>query len=176
MTDHSQRPVHLKNGDCMLNICMICAGNICRSPMAEAILRNECQKRGFAWTVSSAGTGSWHQGKNADSRTREVLKAHDIDLVGHQAKQFHRSYFDKFDVILAMDRQNLRDISKLAATSAQRAKLGLYLEFGTVNCNGSLEVADPYWGTLTNFEDTYRVLNNHLDKLVEGLLKLCPNA
>ena len=114
----------------MARVLMVCLGNICRSPMAEAVLAHLRPD----WTVDSAGTGGWHAGERPDHRTLAELKRHGL-ATAHRARQVTAEDFRRFDLILAMDRQNLRDLQALAPPDAT-ARLELI---------DPDEVADPYY-------------------------------
>ncbi len=93
-------------------ICVVCLGNICRSPMAEVVLRDELDKAGLSGkvTVDSAGTGDWHVGEAMDSRARAELSRRGYDGSGHEARQIRASWLDDYDLLLAMDRSNLANL------------------------------------------------------------------
>ncbi len=137
----------------MINVLFVCLGNICRSPMAEAVFRDSVQKAGLAdrFQIDSAGTGSWHVGEAAHAGTLRVLEKHGIVHKG-RARQFKRSDFDKFDYILAMDSANLSSLHSLNVESD--AALTLFLSYandvGTVKVE---DVPDPYYNN--RFDEVY---------------------
>lgn len=105
-----------------MNILMVCLGNICRSPLAEGIMRSKLGKEYF---VDSAGTGSWHVGQAPDKRSIAVAKKYGIEISHLRARQFQVKDFDEFDYILAMDSSNYRDILSLARSEEDRMKVRL---------------------------------------------------
>ena len=125
-----------------MNILMVCLGNICRSPLAEEILRNKTKHLDVM--IDSAGTASYHIGKMPDKRSIEIAKKHNLNIEKQRARQFTRSDFDSFDHIFVMDRQNLRNVLKLSQTEAERNKVKLLLT--------NEEVEDPYYGGDQGFE------------------------
>ncbi len=116
---------------------MVCLGNICRSPLAHGILQHLADKENLGWQVHSAGTGGWHVGSPPDRRS--VLAARNLgyDISAQRARHFNESFFEAYDHILVMDRNNLRDVLQLAKTEAYRQKVRLFLPDG--------EVTDPYY-------------------------------
>ena len=119
-----------------MRVLMVCLGNICRSPMAEAVLATMRPD----WTVDSAGTGGWHAGERPDQRTLSELQRHGI-ATAHRARQVAVEDFTDFDLILAMDRQNLRDLQGIRPPDAT-ARLEL---LGAYDPAGVAEVPDPYY-------------------------------
>ena len=133
----------------MNNLLFVCMGNICRSPVAEYVVRSEFVRCGIDIVVASAGTGPWHIGKSADARTLASAAASGYDLSAHRARQLQRTDFDRYDLVLAMDRQNLQTI--LSRCPAERAgRVALFLPFAGVVAPD--EVPDPYYGVAEDFE------------------------
>jgi len=116
---------------------MVCLGNICRSPLAEGIMRHLAEKQNLNWEIASAGTGNWHIGQAPDHRSISAARALGYDISKQRAQQFNPSMFDYYDLILVMDRNNLADVKSLAVTDEDRKKVKLFLDNG--------EVTDPYW-------------------------------
>lgn len=116
---------------------MVCLGNICRSPLAEGIMRHLVNQQNLNWKIASAGTGNWHIGKAPDNRSIAAAKNLGYDISSQRAQQFNHDMFANFDVILVMDRNNLKDIQSLAKTNEERKKVKLFLD--------NDEVTDPYW-------------------------------
>ncbi|AFD26784.1 Low molecular weight protein-tyrosine-phosphatase [Deinococcus gobiensis I-0] len=132
----------------------LCLGNICRSPVAEALLRRELAAAGVEATVVSAGTGDWHVGRPADPRSQAVAAAHGLDL-GGRARQLGAADFFEQDVILAMDAGNAGDARRLAPHGAE-ARVLLMRDFDPQG-RGE-DVPDPYYGGTRGFEDMYEML------------------
>lgn len=123
----------------------VCMGNICRSPMVEAVARVELVKAGFDARVASAGTESYHVGDRADPRAIEVAEAAGYPLATHRARQVVRADFERHDYVLAMDRVNLRALGRIRAEPASR----LFLDGAALDLD---EVPDPYYGGREDFE------------------------
>jgi protein-tyrosine phosphatase len=131
-------------------ILMVCLGNICRSPTAEGVLRHVIagEAPGLNVEVDSAGTADYHVGAPPDRRSQQAALRRGIDLSGLRARRVVPGDFLKFDLILAMDRQNLRDLTSLRP-AASTARLRLFMEYAVDSC---VEVPDPYYGDVSAFE------------------------
>jgi len=123
-----------------MKILMLCLGNICRSPTAEAVMRAKAAERGMAVEVDSAGTGDWHVGEPPDRRAQAAAHARGIDMSGLRARQLTRADFQSFDLILAMDGTNLSDAARLAPRDGG-ARLTTFLD--EAGLGG--DVPDPYY-------------------------------
>lgn len=143
----------------------VCLGNICRSPSAENIMKHLINQAGLSKEIicDSAGTSSYHVGSPPDRRMSAAAKLRGIELVG-EARQFHRSDFEKFDLILAMDKENYRDILTLDRSRQYQDKVKLMCDFCT--SHDLKEVPDPYYGGSEGFNQVIDLL---LDAC-EGLL------
>ena len=117
---------------------MVCLGNICRSPLAEGVMRHLVNEQGLGWQIASAGTGNWHVGQAPDKRSIAVAKNYGYDISTQRARHFIASAFDEFDHILVMDKNNYRDVLSLAETEEQKKKVRLFL-------TNEAEVRDPYY-------------------------------
>jgi protein-tyrosine phosphatase len=150
----------------MIRVLFVCAGNICRSPMAEAVFQHKVKEAGLddIITIDSAGTGRWHIGERAHHGTLNVLQKHNIPYNGH-ARQIRHSDLKEFDYILAMDRDNLHDINYLNRNNAD-TEIKLFLDYANSDALTDVsEVPDPYYAG--NFEEVYRLV----DKGAAALLK-----
>jgi protein-tyrosine phosphatase len=136
----------------MIRILVVCMGNICRSPTASAVLQGEAQRRGVAQRVQidSAGTYAGHKGEKADPRAIAVARAAGYGRIEQErARRVREQDFEQFDLILAMDRDNLMNL-QLECPPEQAHKLHLFLEYAGIEPGG--EVPDPYYGNQTGFE------------------------
>jgi len=151
---------------------MVCLGNICRSPLAEGIMREKIQRRRLNWEVDSAGTGGWHHGEKPDRRSIAVAKRNGIDISGQRARQFSSADFESFDLIFAMDKSNFEDLQRLAPNAAARNKIWLILEAAH---GERIEVEDPYYDE-DAFEPTFQILDvaceKFLDRYADGSFDL----
>lgn len=137
----------------MRGILFVCLGNICRSPLAEAAFRAELNRTRQQWSVDSAGTGGWHSGDPPDPRAQAVARQSGIDISGYRARQVAPQDFAQFDLIVAMDRQNMSDLRGIMPADA-KARLALFLDFTPGSAGQS--VADPYYGDARDFEAAWR--------------------
>lgn len=134
-------------------LCFVCTGNICRSPMAEAVFRSLIAMRGYErmLQVSSAATGDWHVGERADSRTIAALGVHGYDATAHRARQFDAAWFDDLDLIVVFDHGQERILRQWAPTDHDRAKVHLLLSFDPEH-GAALDVPDPYYSDAALFD------------------------
>ena len=153
-----------------MRILFVCMGNICRSPTAEGVMRGLLREEGLedAVEVDSAGTGDWHAGAPPDTRATAAARARGIRLDG-AARQVRRADFADFDLILAADRRNLRDLRALLPPEG-RAKLHLLREFDPASQGApDLDVPDPYYGGDEGFEHVLDLVEAATRGLVEEL-------
>ncbi len=147
-----------------MKILMVCLGNICRSPLAEGILKAKIKEKGLNWKVDSAGTGSWHIGELPDPRSVATARKFGINITDQRARQFRAADLDEFDLTLVMDRANYRDVLHFATTDAQRAKVKMIMDF--VHPDSDTSVPDPYWDD-EGFDKVYQMLKNACEALIE---------
>ena len=142
-------------------ICVVCTGNICRSPMAELVLRELLEDEGLgeAVVVDSAGTTAWEVGNPADPRTLEVLRRHGHDHPSHalhRARAFERRWFAELDLVLAADHGHYSTLRRLAPTPQDKAKVRMLRSFDAAGlAEAEQEMADPWYGDDADFERTY---------------------
>jgi protein-tyrosine phosphatase len=134
------------------SVLFVCMGNICRSPTAEGVFRHLLAQEapGLRVQADSAGTADYHIGSAPDTRSQRVALARGIELSGLRARQVAPGDFARFDLILAMDRENLRELQAMRPQRAP-ARLRLFLEYAPEL--GRLEVPDPYYGDASGFEE-----------------------
>jgi protein-tyrosine phosphatase len=149
-----------------MRLVFVCLGNICRSPTAHGVMRHLVSEAGLSERISvdSAGTGDWHLGEPPDPRTCAAAKRRGV-VLDHRAQRFTAKDFARYDLILAMDRNNQRDLERMAPTDADRAKIRLLRSFDPAAPKDA-EVPDPYYGGAQGFEEVYDVC----DAACRGLL------
>lgn len=155
-----------------MRLLFVCLGNICRSPTAEGVMRSLVERAGLTGRIEldSAGTGAWHVGSPPDARARAVAGARGIELSG-AARQVHPEDFLRFDLLLAMDRSNLRDLRAIAPADAERGKLRLLREFDPRGDAGEEpEVPDPYYDGGDSFEEVLDLVQAACEGLLEELI------
>ena len=150
-----------------MKILMVCLGNICRSPMAEGIVRDRIEELGLDVELDSAGTGDYHIGEGPDKRAQANMRQNGHDISDLKARQFKAKDFDAFDRIFVMDQSNYQNVLSLARTDEDREKVELFLNLASPGSDG--EVPDPYFGGESGFQHVYELLNESADKLMEEL-------
>lgn len=151
-------------------VCFVCSGNICRSPVAEAVLRHRLAAAGLdrLVEVDSAGTGGWHVGQDADARALESLTRRGYGLE-HVARQFDRSWFAERDLVLALDRGHLRELLRMAPDEEAADKVRLLRSFDPALDDApesALDVPDPYYGGREGFD----LVLDQVEAAVAGLV------
>ena len=149
-----------------VKILMVCLGNICRSPIAEGLLKAKINSDNFF--IDSAGTGSWHVGNKPDIRSITVSKKHHIDISYQKARQFTYEDYKNFDHIYVMDQSNKKNVLSLAITTEDRNKVQLILDELIPNSN--LEVPDPYYDEDQGFENVFQLLDKACENIAYRFL------
>lgn len=138
-----------------MRILMVCLGNICRSPLAEGILKFKVSPQKVF--VDSAGTAGYHIGETPDSRSIDVAKKHGINISNQMSRKFEVEDFDAFDLIYAMDYENYLDIIKKSRNDYDKNKVKMILN--ELHPNSDKSVPDPYYGGNQGFNDVYKMLD-----------------
>ena len=149
----------------MTKVLMVCLGNICRSPLAEGILKSKVFS--FKTTVDSAGTAAYHHGEKPDRRSIAIAKKNNVDITGQNARKFLIEDFDVFDFIYVMDNSNYEDIVALARDENDRSKVKLILN--EVFPDENLDVPDPYYGGDFGFRNVYKMLDEACDIIAKKI-------
>ena len=144
-----------------MRVLMVCLGNICRSPLAEGILKHKTKNKNIF--VDSAGTASYHLGKLPDRRSIEVANKHGIDINNQRARQFSEIDFDRFDKIYAMDTHNCASIISIARNQSDN------LILNEINPKSFDSIPDPYYGHGDGFENVFDMLNEACDIIANKL-------
>ncbi|MDQ6958153.1 MAG: low molecular weight protein-tyrosine-phosphatase [Mariprofundaceae bacterium] len=149
-------------------ILFVCLGNICRSPLAEAIVRERALVRRLdrQFCFASAGTGDWHVGSGADVRSAATARAHGTDLSAHRARQITPSGTSHWHWFVAMDKNNKKDLLAMGVNSAC---VLMMRQFEPEN-HEPPDVPDPYYGGEDGFENIYRLLEANADPLLDYLI------
>ena len=147
-------------------ILMVCLGNICRSPLAEGIMRSKLSED---FIVDSAGTGGWHAGELPYKRSISTAKNRGLDITNQRARQFKKSDFDSFDHIFVMDNSNYKDVLALAPNEELKSKVKLILN--EIFPNENVDVPDPYYGGQDGFENVFDMLDQACEQIARKLMR-----
>lgn len=148
---------------------MVCLGNICRSPLAEAILREKAEANSLDIEIDSCGTGDYHIGEAPDERSQANALKNGVDISYLRARQFKAADFENFDRIYVMDQSNYDNVAKVSSHSEQMKKVELILN--TLNPGSNEPVPDPYFGGEAGFQRVFELLDAACDKIVEDLAR-----
>lgn len=143
---------------------MVCLGNICRSPLAEGILKSKVNKQVF---IDSAGTGSWHIGELPDIRSIQVANKNNINISNQRCRQFVVDDFDNFDLIFVMDKSNYKNVMSLTRNDSDKQKVNLILN--SIYPGENLDVPDPYYDEAYGFENVFKMLNEACDMIAKNI-------
>lgn len=151
----------------MTAILFVCLGNICRSPLAEGVFRHKAEALGLGdrFLIDSAGCGGWHAGEPPDRRSVQTAERHGIFIHDQEARQVIRADFGRFDLILGLDRDNVRHLTKMQPERG-RARVALYLEEALGQAR---DVPDPYYGGLPEFEAVFTLCDRASEALIKKL-------
>jgi len=149
----------------MVKVLMVCLGNICRSPLAEGILKSKVDD--LSVFVDSAGTGGWHIGELPDLRSIGIARQNRIDISDQRCRKFIARDFDDFDHIYVMDRNNLSDVLSVAKSETHRKKVKMILSVESET--DTMEVPDPYYGGERGFEEVFILLDRACEQIAKSL-------
>ena len=153
----------------MNRILFICLGNICRSPLAEGILRHKAEKHGLKLKIDSAGTGNWHSGENPDKRATKIGKEKGIDISKLVARQITENDFENFDKIYVADAEVYDKVVELALNREHKLKVDYIMNLVYPDLN--MPVPDPYFGGIEGFEKIFNMLDQACDTIISQQLK-----
>ena len=150
-----------------MKVLFVCLGNICRSPLAEAVFNHKIKQLNLQQHIfaDSCGTGNYHIGDQPDPRTIQTAKKNGVEI-WHQARQLSAEDLTGFDYLFAMDEQNKRSILRLPAAGKHAHKIKLMREFDP---QGQGDVPDPYYGTMHDFQHVFEMLDRTLDVFIESI-------
>ncbi len=150
------------------SVLFVCLGNICRSPLAEGVFLHLVAEAGLSerFAIDSAGTGAWHVGEKPDARAKMVAHQHGVELES-TARQVTEADLRDYDYVIAMDRENLRSLERMADAVGSKADIRLLRDFDAAG-EGE-EVPDPYYGGASGFETVYEMVHRSCEALLEQL-------
>jgi len=147
-----------------MRILMVCLGNICRSPLADGVLRHKVQEKNLPWVVDSAGTASYHIGSPPDPRMVKTASKHGVDIGFLRARQFTSEDFNAFDRILVMDKSNYANVLNLASNQEDINKVMFLMDY--LHPTQQKEVPDPYYGAQEDFDVVYKLVDEATDAIL----------
>jgi protein-tyrosine phosphatase len=155
-----------------MKILMVCAGNICRSPLAEGIMQHYIAQNSLNWHVDSAGTERYHVGQQPDERSIETAQTHGIDISQQRARQFSANDLDNFDIIYVMDTHNYNELMRHWVEANPKYNKKSYRDkikfiLNEVHPNQNRIVPDPYYGGISGFEKVYTLLDEACKVIAE---------
>jgi protein-tyrosine phosphatase len=152
-----------------MKILMVCLGNICRSPLAEGIMKHKVKEAGLDWQVDSAGTEHYHIGKPPHELSQKVALLNGIDICEQKARRFTKEDFDRYDKIYAMAEDVLEEIKRMSKEKFNASKVDLFLNEVHPGLNKS--VPDPYYGEETGYHEVYTIINEACDAILNKYAK-----
>lgn len=150
-----------------MKILMVCLGNICRSPIAEGVMRSKFIKYKFNGSVDSAGVIGMHAGEAPDRRAIKISLHNEIDISQQTARKFNVSDFDQYDLILAMDQSVYDEIAEMATDQNSKNKVKLFLAYSGTHNSG--DVPDPYYGGPEGFEKVFRMIDEGCENIIRKI-------
>jgi len=148
---------------------MVCLGNICRSPIAEGILRKKIETHKLHVVVDSAGTGNWHVGEQPDQRAIQIARKFGVDISTLRGRQFSEDDFEAFDKIFVMDKDNYKDVLSIAKNEKHKSKVNLLLNADQPDSNRS--VPDPYYGGEEGFIKVFNMIDKACEAIIAEVMK-----
>jgi protein-tyrosine phosphatase len=149
-----------------MKILMVCLGNICRSPLAEGILKHKAKDAGLNWTIESAGTENYHIGKPPHELSQKVAKLNGIDICSQRARQFTKDDVNRYDKIYAMSEDVLDEMRRIAKDKYDASKVDLLLN--ELHPGKNKSVPDPWYGPEPGYHEVYQLINEACDRIIEN--------
>jgi protein-tyrosine phosphatase len=147
-----------------MKILMVCLGNICRSPLAEGILKHKAKQAGLDWQVDSAGTNGYHVGEPPHHLSQKVAKLNGIDICDQKARRFVKEDFERYDKIYAMADDVIDDIRRIAKDKYDASKVDLFMN--ELHPGKNRSVPDPWYGPETGYYEVYKLINETCDAII----------
>lgn len=148
-----------------MKILMVCLGNICRSPLAEGILKHKAQNAGLQWTIESAGTNGFHVGEAPHRLSQKVARLNGIDICSQKARKFVADDFNQYDVIYVMAAEVVEEMKWIAGKHYNPSKVTLIMN--EVYPGKNIDVPDPWYGTEPGYHSVYKMLDEACDRIIE---------
>lgn len=149
-----------------MRILMVCLGNICRSPLAEGVLKHKAKEAGLHWQIDSAGTNGYHVGEAPHHLSQKVARLNGIDICDQRARQFVKEDFDRYDKIYAMADDVVDDIKRIAKNKYDPFKVDLFLN--ELYPGKNLSVPDPWYGPEPGYHEVYKMIDKTCNRIIEN--------
>jgi len=147
-----------------MKILMVCLGNICRSPLAEGVLKHKANRAGLDWEIDSAGTNGYHVGEAPHHLSQKVARLNGIDICDQRARRFMKEDFDRYDKIYAMADDVIEDIRRIAKDKYNPSKVDLFLN--ELYPGKNLSVPDPWYGPEPGYHEVYKMIDKTCDAII----------
>jgi protein-tyrosine phosphatase len=147
-----------------MKILMVCLGNICRSPLAEGVLKHKAKEAGLTWQIDSAGTNGYHVGEPPHHLSQKVAKLNGIDICEQRARRFVKEDFDRYDKIYAMADDVIDDIRRIAKDKYDPSKVDLFMN--ELHPDKNYSVPDPWYGHEPGYHEVYKMINDVSDAII----------
>jgi protein-tyrosine phosphatase len=151
-----------------MKILMVCLGNICRSPLAEGILKQKAKEAGLDWVIDSAGTNGYHTGEAPHRLAQKVARQNNIDISEQKARRFVKEDFEKFDKIYAMATDVLDDIKWISKEKFDKTKAVLLMD--EIHPGRNMDVPDPWYGPESGYHEVYMMIEKACKKIIQKYL------
>ncbi|HWJ29834.1 MAG TPA: low molecular weight protein-tyrosine-phosphatase [Flavisolibacter sp.] len=148
-----------------MNILMVCLGNICRSPLAEGILKHKASQAGLDWNIESAGTNGYHNGEAPHQLSQKVAKLNGIDICDQRSRQFVKADMERYDKIYALADDVVDEIRRIAREKYDPAKVDLLMN--EAYPGEDVSVPDPWYGSEPGYHEVYKMINEACDHIIE---------
>jgi low molecular weight protein-tyrosine phosphatase len=149
-----------------MKILMVCLGNICRSPLAEGVLKHKLKEAGLNWTVDSAGTNGYHVGEAPHRLSQKVAKLNGIDICSQKASQFTARDFGQYDVIYAMAAEVITEMKSISGTRYDGSKVRLLMD--ELYPGKAMDVPDPWYGPEPGYHEVYKMIDEACERILQN--------
>lgn len=152
-----------------MKILMVCLGNICRSPLAEGILKHKVAVKNLPWTIESAGTNGYHTGSAPHQLSQKVARLNGIDICDQRAKNFSREDFSRFDLIYAMATDVIDEMKKIGGKDYDASKVKLLMN--VLHPDKNMDIPDPWYGEEPGYHEVYAMIDKACERIIEDAIE-----
>ncbi|MEJ7627453.1 MAG: low molecular weight protein-tyrosine-phosphatase [Ferruginibacter sp.] len=151
-----------------MKILMVCLGNICRSPLAEGLLRKKVRENDLNWTIESAGTNGYHTGEAPHHLSQKVAKCNGIDISEQISRRFIAKDFEQYDIIYVMAQDVFNDVKNITGDAFDKNKIKFFLD--EIHPGKNLDVPDPWYGDEEGYHDVYKIIDETCDAIIKNYI------